>query len=165
MQLNRKTNKISHKENNDLLTTKKLYGVVKLKNADSLFITGENGPVFFSLKDQRWNPFPVGLPWTTTYLGRYMYEGENNILWICSVGAGLIKYDYRKSTFDIIEPVKVVTGSPARREKEGVRSRLSHTTGSAPGMRISQVRFCSRSRSKTRIRLCWLDYTSMTWPL
>lgn len=106
MQLNRKTNKISHKENNDLLTTKKLYGVVKLKNADSLFITGENGPVFFSLKDQRWNPFPVGLPWTTTYLGRYMYEGENNILWICSVGAGLIKYDYRKSTFDIIEPVK-----------------------------------------------------------
>jgi ligand-binding sensor domain-containing protein/two-component sensor histidine kinase len=106
MQLNRKTNKISYKENNELLTTKKLYGVVKLKNADSLLITGENGPVFFSLKDQRWKPFPTHLPWTTAYLGRYMYEGENNILWICTLGAGLIKYDYRKSTFDIIEPVK-----------------------------------------------------------
>jgi hypothetical protein len=35
-----------------------------------------------------------------------MYEDENNIVWVCTVGAGLGKYDYRRSTFEIIEPVK-----------------------------------------------------------
>ena len=106
MQLDRKRKQISYKENKDLLTTKKLYGIIKLKKADSLLITGENGPVFFSLKDKRWVTLPAGITWPTAYLGRYMYEDENNIVWVCTVGAGLGKYNYLKSTFEIIEPVK-----------------------------------------------------------
>jgi len=106
MQLDRKRKQIFYKGNNELLTAKKLYGVIKLKKADSLFITGENGPVFFSLKDQRWVPVSGNIYWPTAYLGRYMYEDENNIVWVCTVGAGLGKYDYRRSTFEIIEPVK-----------------------------------------------------------
>ncbi|MEO6540194.1 MAG: histidine kinase, partial [Ferruginibacter sp.] len=106
MQLDRKRKQIFYKENNELLMAKKLYGVIKLKNADSLFITGENGPVFFSLKDQRWASIPANISWPTAYLGRYMYEDENSIVWVCTVGAGLGKYDYHNSTFEIIEPVK-----------------------------------------------------------
>ncbi|HEX2683268.1 MAG TPA: two-component regulator propeller domain-containing protein, partial [Ferruginibacter sp.] len=106
MKLDRKKKQISYKGNNDLLTAKKLYGVIKLKKSDSLFITGENGPVFFSLKDERWVPVPAKINWPSAYLGRYMYEDEHNVVWVCTVGAGLGRYDYRNSTFEIIEPVK-----------------------------------------------------------
>ncbi|OSZ80585.1 hypothetical protein CAP36_04860 [Chitinophagaceae bacterium IBVUCB2] len=106
MQLDRKRKHISYKENKELLTSKKLYGIIKLQKADSLFITGENGPAFFSLKDQRWVSLPANIAWTSAYKGRFMFEDENNILWICTVGAGLVKYDYQNSSFEIIEPVK-----------------------------------------------------------
>lgn len=106
MQFDRKRKKIFNKTNKQLSTTNKLYGIIKLRKADSLFITGENGPVFFSLKDQRWVGIPSTIPWTSAYLGRYIYEDESNILWVCTVGAGLVKYDYQRSTFEIIEAVK-----------------------------------------------------------
>ncbi|HQW92275.1 MAG TPA: two-component regulator propeller domain-containing protein [Ferruginibacter sp.] len=106
MQLDRKRKLITYKENNELPASKKLYGIIKLKQADSLFITGENGSAFFSLKDQRWAALPSGIRWPSSYLGRYMYEDDNHIIWVCTVGAGLGKYDYRRSTFEVIEPVK-----------------------------------------------------------
>ncbi len=106
MQLDRKRKQITYKENKDLPATKKLYGIIKLKNADSLLLTGENGPAFFSLKDKRWVSLPANIAWPSAYIGRYMYEDENNTVWVCTVGAGLGKYNYRQSTFEIIEPVK-----------------------------------------------------------
>jgi len=109
MQLNKQTKHISYKEDNNLPASKKLYGIVKLKNADSLFITGENGPAFFSLQKQQWNSFDDNLGWTKAYIGRYIYEGNNNTLWICTVGAGLVKYDYKKNNFNIIERVKEIS--------------------------------------------------------
>ncbi len=109
MQLNRQTKNISYKENDNLPASKKLYGIVKLKNADSLFITGENGPAFFSLTSQEWNSSDDKLGWTKAYVGRYIYEGSNSTLWICTVGAGLVKYDYKKNSFNIIEPVKKIS--------------------------------------------------------
>ncbi len=109
IQLNRQTKNISYKEDNNLLASKKLYGITKLKNADSLFITGENGTAFFSLTKQEWNSFDDKLGWTKAYVGRYIYEGSNSNLWICTVGAGLVKYNYKENSFKIIEPVKKIS--------------------------------------------------------
>jgi ligand-binding sensor domain-containing protein len=47
MQLDRKRKQIFYKENNDLLAAKKLYGVIKLKKADSLFIQERMARYFF----------------------------------------------------------------------------------------------------------------------
>ena len=109
IQLNKQTKNISYKENNNLLASKKLYGIAKLKNADSLFTTGENGPAFYSLTRQEWNAFDDKLRWTKAYVGRYIYEGSNSTLWICTVGAGLVKYNYKENSFNIIEPVKEIS--------------------------------------------------------
>ncbi|WP_161596912.1 ligand-binding sensor domain-containing protein [Chitinophaga vietnamensis] len=101
-----KKQQFTFQRNDQLLSTQKLYCVHKLQHADSLFITGENGPVFFSLKDKRWKPCSDSLLQLNAYIGRYIYEDEKNILWICTTGGGLVKYDYRKGQFCIQEAVK-----------------------------------------------------------
>jgi ligand-binding sensor domain-containing protein/anti-sigma regulatory factor (Ser/Thr protein kinase) len=106
LQLNRDRKQVSFYDDKDLLTSKKLYVVHKLKNADSLFITGENGPVFFSLKDKQWKPCTDSLLQKNAYIGRYIYEDDNHVLWICTTGAGLVQFDYSKGQFQIIEPVR-----------------------------------------------------------
>lgn len=40
------------------------------------------------------------------YIGRYIYEDAAQNLWICTVGAGLVRYNYKKGEFKIIEPVR-----------------------------------------------------------
>jgi len=116
MQFERKSKKIIHHKNEALVTSKKLYAIVKLKNADSLFIASEAGPVFYSLKDNRWKACPANLlqPGTTVgrynlFTCRYIYEDEDNTLWICTVGAGLVKYNYRTQSVKVIEPVKKIS--------------------------------------------------------
>ena len=116
LQFERKTKKIIHHKNEELLTSRKLYALVKLKNADSLFIASEAGPVFYSLKDNRWKPCPANLLQPGVAVGRYnlftcryIYEGDNSTLWICTVGAGLVKYDYRDQSVKVIEPVKKIS--------------------------------------------------------
>ncbi len=106
MQLDRKTKRFYFNEEKNLLTAKKLYSIHSLNHSDSLFITGENGPVFFSLRDRQWKPCPENPMQSNAFIGRYIYEDENSILWICTVGAGLVRYDYRNRLFEIIEPVK-----------------------------------------------------------
>jgi ligand-binding sensor domain-containing protein/two-component sensor histidine kinase len=106
MKLDRKTKLLSFKEEKNLLTAKTLYSIHLLNSADSLFITGENGPVFYSLKDNQWKPCPGNLMQSNAYIGRYIYEDEKNILWLCTVGGGLIRYDYRQQNFEIIEEVR-----------------------------------------------------------
>lgn len=106
MQVDMKTKHISFNKEENLLTAKKLYSLIKLKNADSLFITSENGPVFFSLKEKKWKPCADNLLQANAFIGRYIYEDDQNIIWICTVGAGLVKCDYKNGKFEIIEPVK-----------------------------------------------------------
>lgn len=93
-------------DDDSLLTAKKLYCVHKLKNADSLFITGENGPAFFSLKDHHWTSCSDKLLQQNAYIGRYIYEDQDNVVWICTTGGGLIKYDYPTGRFEIQEAVR-----------------------------------------------------------
>jgi ligand-binding sensor domain-containing protein/anti-sigma regulatory factor (Ser/Thr protein kinase) len=106
MKVDMRTKQISFDHEQNLLTSKKLYSIIKLKNADSLFITSENGPVFYSLKEKKWKPCADNLMQANAFIGRYVYEDDQNVLWICTVGAGLVKYDYKKQKFEIIEPVK-----------------------------------------------------------
>lgn len=106
MQLDNQYQQFRYFEEKNLLTTKKLYTVHKLKYADSLFITGENGPVFFSLKEKRWYSCKDTLLQSYAYIGRYTYEDESKNLWICTEGGGLIKYDYVRGKFKVIESVK-----------------------------------------------------------
>jgi len=106
MQLDNQYKHLHYFEEKNLLTAKKLYTVHKLKYADSLFLTGENGPVFFSLKEKKWYPCKDTLLQSHAYIGRYTYEDESKNLWICTEGGGLIKYDYTKGKFEVMEPVK-----------------------------------------------------------
>ncbi|MCF3110835.1 histidine kinase [Niabella sp. CC-SYL272] len=112
MQLNRKSGKIRYKKGT-LPIAKKMYALIKLKNADSLFTASENGPGFFSIKEEQWHACPdtiLQLAALTTgrwslLTGRYIYEGPGNELWICTVGAGLVQYNYKTQAFKVIEPV------------------------------------------------------------
>jgi anti-sigma regulatory factor (Ser/Thr protein kinase) len=106
MKVDMRTKQLWFDNEQNLLTAKKLYSIIKLKNADSLFVTTENGPVFFSLKEKKWKPCAENLLQTNAFIGRYIYEDDNNIIWICTVGAGLVKYDYKNQKFEIIQPVK-----------------------------------------------------------
>lgn len=106
MKLDRKQQRVYFNDEQKLLTARKLYGIIKLKHADSLFITGENGPVFFSLADQQWKPCVNSVLQDSAFIGRYMYEDDNKTIWICTVGGGLVKFDYRAGTFEIIETVR-----------------------------------------------------------
>lgn len=110
MKLDFKTKKIFFKEEKDLLLSKKLYGIHKLKSSDSLFICGENGFIFFSLKENKWRPVNENQSQTKAFIGRYIYEDDDNILWICTTGAGLIKYDYKHNKTEVIEEVKKYAG-------------------------------------------------------
>jgi ligand-binding sensor domain-containing protein len=105
MSIDRKNNQFHFLEDKQLLSTQKLYAVHKLKSADSLFITGENGPVFFNLKTEKWQPCTDPLLQSNAYIGRYIHEDDTNCLWICTEGGGLIKYDYVKGKFEVIQPV------------------------------------------------------------
>ncbi|MBC7851546.1 MAG: hypothetical protein H7Y31_17510, partial [Chitinophagaceae bacterium] len=106
IELNKKTKRLSFNKENNLLTAKKLYAIHKLKNADSLFIAGENGPVFFSLKEKMWKSCPENLMQSNAFIGRYIFEDSNEILWICTVGGGLVRYDFRNNNLTTIEEIK-----------------------------------------------------------
>ncbi len=104
--LDRKNNRIEYIEEKNLLAARKLYSIHKLYHSDSLFITSENGPVFFSLKDRSWKVIPKNLMETNNYIGRFIYEDSSRVLWICTVGAGLVRYDVGTNQFKVIEEVK-----------------------------------------------------------
>jgi ligand-binding sensor domain-containing protein len=109
IRIDRKTNEVVYKETRSQLLAQKLYGIIKLKNADSLLVTGEVGPGFYSLREQLWKPLPETLGWNPGYVGRYMYEAPNSDVWICTVGGGLVKYNYRSNSFAVIDPVRKIS--------------------------------------------------------
>lgn len=109
MELNRHNKKIIYHSERNLPATQKLYALVKLRNTDSLFIMGQNGAVFYSIKEKKWHPCSESSLPSGPFVGRYIFEDEENILWICTVGEGLIRYDYRKNDFQVIEQVKDIS--------------------------------------------------------
>lgn len=106
MQLDQRTKRLTYNAGDDPLISQKLYGICLIKSGDSLFMTGDNGPVFFSLKEKKWKPCKPNIMKTNAYIGRYIYEDDKRVLWICTVGAGLIRYDYEKDSFSIVQDVK-----------------------------------------------------------
>jgi ligand-binding sensor domain-containing protein/anti-sigma regulatory factor (Ser/Thr protein kinase) len=106
MQLDRRNKKLSFNQEISSTTARKLYSIIKLRDCDSLFITGENGPVFYSLKEKRWKDCPVNFMQANAFIGRFTYEDDDHILWICTIGAGLVRYDYRHGSFTIVDPIK-----------------------------------------------------------
>jgi ligand-binding sensor domain-containing protein len=91
------------------LPSEKFYTILKLKNADSLLLMGEDGAVFFSLRDYSWHPCLDNILQNNLFTGRYIYEDSNNVLWICTTGAGLVKYDTKTRISEIIEPVRNIS--------------------------------------------------------
>ncbi len=106
MKLDLKTKKISFTVEKSMLPSTKLYGIHKLKKADSLFLCGENDFIFYSLKENRWKPVQEKTWQSKRFVGRYVYEDAYGILWICTVGNGLIRYDYRNNALSFIESVR-----------------------------------------------------------
>lgn len=115
MHVNRKTKAIQYFPEKQLPELNKMYAVIKLKKADSLLIASENGLRFFSLKDNTWHLLPEKVKLTTfvgglyVYTARYVYEDEKNNLWLCTLGSGLVRYNYISNEFEVIEPVKNIS--------------------------------------------------------
>jgi len=109
MELNPRTRKIIYHKGDKNLPAEKFYAIVKLRNADSLFLTGEGGAVFFSLKSHRWFPCPGQMLQRNLFTGRYIYEDSADVLWICTTGAGLLKYDVKAHSVEIVEPVRRIS--------------------------------------------------------
>ncbi|HKP32023.1 MAG TPA: histidine kinase, partial [Chitinophagaceae bacterium] len=66
-------------------------------------------------KDKKWLTLPASMKVTTfmgglyVYSGRHIYQYENNILWICSEGSGLLWYDYLHNRFGTVETVNKIS--------------------------------------------------------
>ena len=119
MQLDRKTKKITYyPENNMPVKLNKMYAITKLKKADGMLVSADDGLHFFSLKEKRWVPFPRKpenidmISGFAAFRGvRYFYEDEDGTLWLCASGSGLMRYDYLENKLEAIETVNRVSPS------------------------------------------------------
>ena len=89
---------------NDKLLTKHLTCVYKMNGKDSLLISGDYGTIFFNLKKLSWQPIIESiteLQKEDGLLVRHFYEDNelNNIIWLATLGEGLVAYDYKNNTF------------------------------------------------------------------
>ena len=118
MQLNRKNGKITyHPEKQKREKLNRMHTLVKLKKADSLLISSDDGLRFFSLRNKSWvsgeaNSSHESVEAKLSSLGRanYFYEDGENNLWICmSRGGGLVRYNYLKNEIEKIESVSKLT--------------------------------------------------------
>lgn len=101
MLFNATTEKITSFVQKENLRTLRLYTVHKMLDADSLFVTGNFGSIFFSLKDRQWKPCKDITNWQhqKNVIGRYVYEDEQKNIWVATETDGLIKYEYEKGLF------------------------------------------------------------------
>lgn len=119
MQLERKMQKISYyPESKTPIKLNKMYALTKLKGADSLLISTDDGLQFFSLKDKRWKAIsqdPKNMELSRGFAsfrgGRSFYEDEKNTVWLCASGSGLIRYRYLENTFEAVEAVNEIASS------------------------------------------------------
>ncbi|MGF2414805.1 MAG: ligand-binding sensor domain-containing protein, partial [Ferruginibacter sp.] len=102
MLFNSRTKKITSFVEKKDLRTLRLYTVHKMLQADSLFVTGNFGSIFFSLKEKKWKPCRDITNWQTQkkVIGRHIYEDDQRIIWVATESDGLIKYDYKKGLFE-----------------------------------------------------------------
>src|SRR5690606_26612840 len=96
----------------------KMYAITKLKKADGMLVSADDGLHFFSLKEKRWVPFPRKpenidmISGFAAFRGvRYFYEDEDGTLWLCASGSGLMRYDYLENKLEAIETVNRVSPS------------------------------------------------------
>ncbi|MFT3677596.1 MAG: two-component regulator propeller domain-containing protein [Chitinophagaceae bacterium] len=119
MQLERKTRKITYyPENKGPVKLNNMYAVTKLKKADSLLVSADDGLHFFSLKEKRWVFFPRKPENINMIRGfaafkgiRHFYEDEQNTLWLCAPGAGLIRYHYLENKLETVAAVNNISPS------------------------------------------------------
>lgn len=115
MELNPQANQIKVYRDRGLIALNRTVALLKLQKADSLLVATENGLFFFLPASKKWLALPDYLQRSTykkspaVYTPRYMYEDENNTVWICTEGAGLIKYDYLKQTKEAVTVVNDVS--------------------------------------------------------
>jgi ligand-binding sensor domain-containing protein len=115
MHVDRKTKQVKYYPEKKLPELNKMYALIKLKKKDSLLIASENGLRFFSLRDKQWHRLPENAKLTTfigglyVYTSRYIFEDDNNTLWLCTEGSGLVRYRYLTNDFEPIEPVKKIS--------------------------------------------------------
>ncbi len=119
MQLERQTKKITYyPANNKPSKLNNMYALTKLKKADSLLVSADDGLHFFSLTQKRWMSFPPTARNTAVINGfaafrgvRHFYEDEQNILWLCAPGSGLIRFSYRENKLETVDSVNMVAPS------------------------------------------------------
>lgn len=119
MQLDRKTQDISYyPEAKTPVKLNKMYAITKLKKADSLLVSTDDGLQFFSLKDKRWvavsqksESMELTRGFASFRGGRYFYEDDKNTLWLCASGSGLIRYRYLENKLEAVEVVNRVAPS------------------------------------------------------
>lgn len=119
MQLERKTRKITYyPENKGPVKLNNMYAITKLKKADSLLVSADDGLHFFSLKEKRWVFFPRKPENINMIRGfaafkgiRHFYEDEQNTLWLCAPGAGLIRYHYLENKLETVAAVNNISPS------------------------------------------------------
>ncbi len=107
---NLKTNHFSDYSNNTNLPTKHLTSVYKLKDKDSLLVSGDYGTIFLNLKNSRWEQIKENttqLQKEDGLITRHFYEDEKdkNIIWLATLGEGLVKYNYKANTLEKIKTV------------------------------------------------------------
>jgi ligand-binding sensor domain-containing protein/anti-sigma regulatory factor (Ser/Thr protein kinase) len=128
MQLNSKTKQLRYDNESSDLAAKKLYAVHKLHSADSLMVAGENGLAFFSLKDNMWKPW-TGASHSKNFSGRYIFEDSKGIIWICTVGEGLLRYDHRSNDLRAIAGVQAYSLNVRHLYQKGDRFWLATDNG------------------------------------
>lgn len=119
MQLERKTKKITYyPENRGLVKLNNMYAVTKLKRADSLLVSADDGLHLFSLKEKKWVFFsrkPENIHMIKGFAAfrgiRHFYEDENNTMWLCAPGAGLIRYHYLENRLETVAAVNNISPS------------------------------------------------------
>jgi ligand-binding sensor domain-containing protein/two-component sensor histidine kinase len=119
MQLDRKTKKATYyPQEMHPVKLNKMYALCKLKKADSLLVAADDGLHFFSLKDKRWasfSPWPENGEIVSGFAafrgGRYFYEDENNTLWLCASGSGLVRYRYLENDLKPVVAVNKISPS------------------------------------------------------
>ena len=115
MELNPQNNQIKFYRDKGLIALNRTVALLKLKKADSILVATENGLFYFLPASKKWLALPDYLQRSiykksaVMYTPRYMYEDENNIVWICTEGAGLIKYDYLKQTQETVAAVNGIS--------------------------------------------------------
>jgi len=119
MQLDRRTKKIIYyHENATRVKLNKMYALTKLKKAAGFLVSADDGLHFFSLQEKRWIPFPHKAENIDIINGfaafkgvRHFYEDEDNTLWLCAPGSGLIRYRYLENELEAVEAVNKVSSS------------------------------------------------------